>query len=168
MDKKEKKLSSEVDTKYMINFFTKSIKDRKDCELKKVSNFLLSNYTYFIKLKTTKDFDLQKIEKMLKYAKLEEIPENTTIFNYGEPADKFYITLSGSVELYKPDYKEVLLTPYEFYEILNQIKYVDIDILKYERIIEKNNNFRLNSKDIKNMSMIKNRSFNALNKKIYF
>ena len=168
MDKKEKRLSAEVDTKYMINFFTKSIKDRKDSELKKVSNFLLSNYTYFIKLKTTKDFDLQKIEKMLKYAKLEQIPENTTIFNYGEPADKFYITLSGSVVLYKPDYKEVLLTPYEFYEILNQIKYVDIDILKYERIIEKNNNFRLNSKDIKNMSMIKNRSFNALNKKIYF
>ena len=82
MDKKEKRLSAEVDTKYMINFFTKSIKDRKDSELKKVSNFLLSNYTYFIKLKTTKDFDLQKIEKMLKYAKLEQIPENFFFIYY--------------------------------------------------------------------------------------
>lgn len=127
-----------IDDKIIQNFFNKQLKDRNDTEIKHISKYLSHNYAYFMNLKSTKDFNPQKIEKIIKYGKLELIPANTIIFKYGEPGNKFYILLKGSVTLFKPDYKEVYLTPYQFYQKLKQVKEVDLDELKYERIIEKN------------------------------
>ena len=159
----QKKNSIKFD-KTLFLFFNKPLKLRIDSDIKKVSKFLSQNYTYFINLKSTKDFNPQKIEKIIKYAKLENIPEKTTIFNYGEQGDKFYILLHGSVSLYKPAYKEEHLTPYEFYEILQRIKEKERDILQYQRILEKNSHVL--GKDIKDISYLSvNKSYHVCNKK---
>ena len=159
----QKKNSIKQDSTLFL-FFNKPLKSRIDSDIKKISKFLSQNYTYFINLKSTKDFNPQKIEKIIKYAKLENIPEKTTIFNYGEPGDKFYILLHGSVSLYKPAYKEEHLTPYEFYEKLQRIKEKERDILQYQRILEKNSNAL--GKDIKDISYLSaNKSYHVFNKK---
>ena len=147
--------------KILENFFNKQQKDRMESDIKRISKYLSQNYAYFINSKSTKDFNPQKIEKIIKYAKLELIKANKIIFNYGEPGDKFYIMLQGSVSLFKPEYKEMYLTPYEFYEYLSRIKDVDLDILKYERILEKNSSIL--GKNIKNKDL----SFLSKNKFYY-
>ena len=161
MEQKQKTIK--IDTTLYL-FFNKPLKFRTDSDIKKISKYLSQNYTYFINLKSTKDFNLQKIEKIIKYAKLETIPEKTTIFNYGEQGDKFYILLTGSVTLYKPAYKEEHLTPYEFYEILQRIKEKERDILQYQRILDKNSNIL--GKNVKDISFLSvNKSYHVFNKK---
>jgi CRP-like cAMP-binding protein len=159
----EKKNSIKLDSTLFL-FFNKQLKFRTDSDIKKISKYLSQNYTYFINLQNTKDFNPQKIEKIIKYAKLEIIAEKTTIFNYGEPGDKFYILLQGSVSLYKPEYKEEHLTPYEFYEILQRIKEKERDNLQYQRILDKNSHVLGNNiKDISFLSV--NKSYYAFHKK---
>ena len=163
----DKNKSFDNSDKTLISFFNKLSKNRKESDIRKISKYLSKNYTYFINLKSAKDSNPQKIEKIIKYAKLEEFPPNSLIFNYGDPGDKFYILLKGSVSLYKPEYKEVLLTPYEFYEELKHIKETEMDLLKYKRVIEKNSH--LLGKNIKDISYLaKNRSYFAFNKKLFF
>ena len=155
----QKQNSIKIDTTLYL-FFNKPSKFRTDSDIKKLSKYLSQNYTYFINLKSTKDFNPHKIEKIIKYAKLETIPEKTTIFNYGEQGDKFYILLTGSVTLYKPAYKEEHLTPYEFYEILQRIKEKERDILQYQRILDKNSNIL--GKNVKDISFLSvNKSYHV-------
>ena len=153
------------DDELFVNFFNKQSKNRKDSDIRAISKYLCQKYTYFINIKSSKDYNRQKIEKIIKYAKLEEIPAKTVVFNYGETGDKFYIILEGSVSIYKPEFKEVLLTAYEFYEIINGIK--NTDILKYERILQKNADIL--GKNTKDLSFIaKNRPFYSFQKKNFF
>ena len=155
--------------KILEKFFNKLQKDRMESDIRHMSKYLSQNYDYFKNLKTTKDFNPQKIEKIIKYAKLELIQPNKIIFNYGESGDKFYILLQGSVSLFKPEYKEMYLTPYEFYEYITQIKDVDLDILKYERILEKNSNIlgkNIKNKDLSYLS--KNKFYYNFSKKKFF
>ena len=146
--------------KILLNFFDRQLKDRTESDIKHMSKYLSQNYAYFMNLKTTKDFNPQKFEQIIKYAKLEIIPANTVIFNYGEPGNKFYILLKGSVTLYKPEYKEVYLTPYEFYEILKRIKEIELDMLKYERLLEKNSQVLFgNNNEKKDLSLFSKNKF---------
>ena len=150
-------------------FFKKELKDRRESDVNYLSKYLSHKYTYFVNLKSTKDFNPHKISKIIKYAKLETIAGNKTIFNYGEPGNKFYILLQGSVSLYKPEYKEKYLTPYEFYKIVSKIKDFDLDILKYNRILEKNS--QLLGIDFKNNDLSyleQNKSYFNVNKKRFF
>ena len=159
----------QISDQFLQNFFNKHLKDRTESDVRKMSKYLSHNYAYFVNLRSTKDFNPQKIEKIIKYAKLELMPDKTTIFNYGEVGDKFYILLNGSVSLFKPEYKEVYLTPYEFYEYVNRIKEVDLDILKYERILEKN--IHIFGKDNKNKDLSflsKNKFYYNFGKKKFF
>ena len=158
-----------ISDKILEKFFNKQQKDRMESDIRHMSKYLSQNYDYFKNLKTTKDFNPQKIEKIIKYAKLELIQANKIIFNYGESGDKFYILLQGSVSLFKPEYKEMYLTPYEFYEYITQIKDVDLDILKYERILEKNSNIlgkNIKNKDLSYLS--KNKFYYNFSKKKFF
>ena len=151
------------------SFFKKQLKDRTEADVNYLSKYLSHKYAYFVNLKSTKDFNPHKIAKIIKYAKLESIPGNKIIFNYSEPGNKFYILLQGSVSLYKPEYKEVYLTPYEFYKKISKIKEFDLDILKYDRILEKNS--QLLGIDIKNEYLIylsNNSLYLNVNKRKFF
>ena len=55
--------------KILEKFFNKQQKDRMESDIRHMSKYLSQNYDYFKNLKTTKDFNPQKIEKIIKYAK---------------------------------------------------------------------------------------------------
>ena len=135
----------------IIKILSKNIDKRTEEEIRIVSRYFSEHYQYFIKLKSNKDFGLQRIERIIKYAKLETHPQDEIIFNYGELGDKFYILLKGSVALYKPEYYEEYLTPIEFSNLLINIRDVDLDYIKYERLIEKNNHLSFKVRDIERM-----------------
>ena len=148
-------IKEQNEKEYILNFLRKSPNTRTDEEIKNVSKYLSEHYQYFIKLKSNKDFGYQKIEKITKFLKLETHHKNETIIKFGELGDKFYILLEGSVALYKPIYKETYLTPIEFSELLIKIRDVELDKLKYERLIEKNNHLTFKVREIELMEGIK-------------
>ena len=139
----------------ILNFLSKNPHKRTDEEIRRVSKYFSEHYQYFIKLKSNKDFGFQRIEKITKYAKLETRLQDEIIINYGELGDKFYILLEGSVALYKPVYYEEYLTPIEFSDLLIKIRDVDLDLLKYERLIEKNNHLPFRVQEIEKMEGMK-------------
>ena len=53
------------------------------------------------------------------------------IINYGEVGDKFYIVLEGIVEIFKPIYVEIALSPADFINKLDNIKKMDGTDLRY-------------------------------------
>ena len=148
-------IKEQNEKEYFFKILRKSPNTRTDDEIKNVSKYLSEHYQYFIKLKSNKDFGYQKIETITKFVKLETHHENETIIKFGELGDKFYILLEGSVALYKPIYKETYLTPIEFSELLIKIRDVELDKLKYERLIEKNNHLSIKVREIELMEGIK-------------
>ena len=139
----------------ILNFLSKNPNKRTEEEIRRISKYFSEHYQYFIKLKSNKDFGFQRIEKITKFAKLETHLQDEIIINYGELGDKFYILLEGSVAIYKPVYYEEYLTPLEFSDLLIKIRDVDLDQLKYERLIEKNNHLPFRVKDIEKMEGMK-------------
>ena len=135
---------------FILNFLKKSTNTRTKEEIKTASKYLSENYQYFIKLKEANESE-KKIEKIVKYAKLEIFLEDETIIKYGEFGDKFYIILQGSVSIYKPIYIEKQLTPIEFSDLLIKIRDEEKDAIKYERLIEKNNHLHFKVKDIEKL-----------------
>ena len=59
--------------------------------------------------------------------------------------DKFYIVMEGKVQIYKPKYEEVQMTPNDFIKYMNNVKSKENDEDKYYRLKEynKNRNFDL-------------------------
>jgi len=138
--KKRNKLEDiEITKKDLLLFFKISPVLRTEQEIVVFANYLSQNYQYFKKLKN-EDSQL-KVEKLTKVCRSEKFFKGESIINYGEIGDKFYIVLEGFVEIYKPKYIEVELLPNEFINLLNKIKEVEGNILKYERIKEKNKIF---------------------------
>jgi len=135
---------------YILNYLKKAPKTRTKEEIKTASKYLSEQYQYFIKLKETHESE-KKIEKIVKFAKLEIFLEDETIIKYGEIGEKFYIILRGSVSIYKPVYIEKQLTPIEFSDLLIKIRDEDKDVMKYERLIEKNNHLNFKVKDIEKL-----------------
>jgi CRP-like cAMP-binding protein len=58
---------------------------------------------------------------------------------YGENGDKFYIVLKGKIALYKPIYNRKEMTLQKYTDLMYDIKYHELDQLKFDRMIEKNN-----------------------------
>lgn len=135
---------------YILNFLKKPTKTRTKEEIKTASKYLSEQYQYFIKLKEANESE-KKIEKIVKFAKLEVFLPDETIIKFGEYGDKFYIILKGSVSIYKPIYIEKQLTPIEFSNLLIKIRDEDKDPFKYERLIEKNNHLNFKVKDIEKL-----------------
>ena len=135
---------------FIFNFLKKPPNTRTKEEIKTASKYLSEHYQYFIKLKEAKESE-KKIEKIVKFAKLEVFLEGETIIKYGEFGDKFYIILKGSVSIYKPIYIEKQLTPVEFSNLLIKIRDEEKDVIKYERLIQKNNHLHFKVKDIEEL-----------------
>ena len=128
----------------VFNILSKEFSYRSGYEIRFAAEYLSKNYIYFIDLKNN---DSQfKVEKLTKICKLEVFTPGQVIILYGDIGDKFYIVLEGLVEIYKPEYIEETLTTYQYLKILNKIK--DEDILKYERIKKKNENFYFETIDM--------------------
>ena len=120
-------------------FFSKNPSLRTPQEISVYAKYLSKNYQYFTKLKN-EDSQL-KVEKLTKVCKLQKTLKGDSIINYGEIGDKFYIVLEGKVEIYKPIYVEITVTPSEFIGSLYKIKKMDGNDLRFNRIKEKNKIF---------------------------
>ena len=139
---KIKNLKSQV-----FDILSKDPDKRNSQEILIASDYLSKNYKYFIDLK--KNDAKVKVEMLAKICKLEIFKPGDTIILYGDIGDKFYIVLEGLVEIYIPEYSEKEMTPFEFLQILDKIKRIDQDLLKYERLKLKNNQYLFESYDIK-------------------
>lgn len=135
---------------FILNYLKKAPNTRNKEEIKTASKYLSEQYQYFIKLKEANESD-KKIEKIVKFAKLEVFLADETIIKFGEFGDKFYIILKGSVSIYKPYYIEKQLSPIEFSNLLIKIRDEEKDVIKYERLIEKNNHLNFKVKEIEKL-----------------
>ena len=125
-----------ITKKDLFNFFSKAPSLRTKQEVEIFANYLSENYQYFTKLKN--EDSQMKVEKLTKICRLEKDFKGESIINFGEEGDKFYIVLEGTVEIFKPKYEEVSMLPSEFIDLLNKIKEMDGNLLRYDRIKEKN------------------------------
>ena len=82
---------------------------------------------------------MSKSEKIVSVLNLEKYNPNQYIMKFGEEGDKFYIVLKGKGALYKPIYNRKEMTLQKYSDIMYDIKYHELDKLKYDRMIEKNN-----------------------------
>ena len=140
----------------VYELFNKASSARTDQEVQIFAKYLSQKYDYFKKLKN--EDSQMKVENLIKIGQLEKYHKGDSIIRYGEIGDKFYIVLDGIVEIFKPKYIEVEIYPNEFINFLNKIKEKEGNILKYERIREKNRSFLENYSNIhKEIKEIKNK-----------
>ena len=137
--KKDQKSDKNITKQDVFDFFRKGLTMRSNKEVIIFAKYLSENYQYFKKIKA-EDSQL-KVEQITRICRLEKIYKNESIINYGEIGDKFYIVLEGIVEVYRPKYIDIELYPNEFMTMLNKIKNNENNLLKYERIKEKNKIF---------------------------
>ena len=136
---KDQKSDKNITKQDVFDFFRKGLTMRSNKEVIIFAKYLSENYQYFKKIKA-EDSQL-KVEQITRICRLEKIYKNESIINYGEIGDKFYIVLEGIVEVYRPKYIDIELYPNEFMAMLNKIKNNENNLLKYERIKEKNKIF---------------------------
>ena len=136
---KDQKSDKNITKQDVFDFFRKGLTMRSNKEVIIFAKYLSENYQYFKKIKE-EDSQL-KVEQITRICRLEKIYKNESIINYGEIGDKFYIVLEGIVEVYRPKYIDIELYPNEFMTMLNKIKNNENNLLKYERIKEKNKIF---------------------------
>ena len=140
---KFKKITSKkiITKDFVYNFLLKSPNLRGGRDVKLVAEYLSKHYQYFADL--DKNDSQVIVEKIAKIARLERIPPKEAIISFGEIGNKCYIVMEGTVEVFKPEYKKEKLFPIDFFKILRHIKNTEKDLLKYQRIRVKNNNFPL-------------------------
>ena len=123
----------------VFRFLNKNPNIRTPQEIFLYAKYLSKNFQYFTKLKN-EDSQL-KVEKLTKVCKLQKTMKGDSIINYGEIGDKFYIVLEGMVEIYKPKYVEVAMTPNDFINTLDKMAKLDGNDLRYNRIKSRNLTF---------------------------
>jgi len=128
----------------VFNILSKDFENRSKNEIHRAADYLSKNYIYFINLKKNDSF--YTVEKLTKICKLERFNPGKVIILYGDIGEKFYIVLEGVIEIYKPEFIEQAMTPFQYLELLNKIK--EEDKLKYERIKKKNDNFYFDSNEL--------------------
>ena len=126
----------------------KSIRTKTDNKI--INNFLSDNFNYFKNLRDNGDHT--KLEKLISVLNLESFGINQSIIRFGEEGDKFYILLNGTVGIYKPIYVQKEMKLREYLGMMSDIKYIELDELKYNRINEKNANLNLDLDTLFKMS----------------
>ena len=131
-----------TDKEYVFIILEKNPKNRKEKEIQIISDYLSHNYQYFQNIKNESQL---KMENLAKVVRLKIFYPGEEIIRYGEMGDKFYIVMEGKVQIYKPKYEEVQMTPNDFIKYMNNIKSKENDEDKYYRLKEynKNRNFDL-------------------------
>jgi hypothetical protein len=73
---------------------------RTKSEIKIIQNYMINNIEYFRKMSQEPD-EIERIPKIIQILNYERFQKDEPIINYGEIGDKFYIILSGNVNVYK-------------------------------------------------------------------
>ena len=139
--KEEEKEILKTPLEIIKEILNKDKNQRSKQEIKIVNNILCEKIDYFKKLKD--DGKNAKSEKIVSVLNLEKYQPNQYIMKYGEDGDKFYIVLQGKVALYKPIYNRKEMTLKQFSDLIYEIKFNEVDMLKYNRLIEKNSHLNL-------------------------
>lgn len=100
---------------------------RSDCEKKMMTNYLKEHRLLQILQKSkTPDMEMSEICQIFAdNAERIDLNENEILFKIGEVGDKFFLVLSGEVQVLKPIRKKVYLTPKDFLRYLYQLKKED-------------------------------------------
>ena len=136
-------LNNESNNKeYIYTILEKNPKNRKEKDIINVADYLSKNYQYFQNIKGDSKL---KVENLAKIARIKICYPGESIIRYGEIGDKFYVVMEGKIQIYKPMYEGVQMTPNEFIKYINNIQLIEKDEDKYSRLKEfnKNKNFDL-------------------------
>lgn len=139
---------------YIMELLSKEKIKRTKIDIRILSDYLSGKYDYFKKLK--ENSENSKLEKLVGVLNLETFKEDEAIIRFGEEGDKFYILLSGKVNLYKTVYPQKLMTLTEYLSYMQNIVNIEGNQLKFERIKEKNQFLNL---DLDSLMMIPPESF---------
>ena len=112
---------------------------RTKSEIKIIQNYMINNIEYFRKMSQEPD-EIERIPKIIQILNYECFQKDEPIINYGEIGDKFYIILSGNINVYKPSPKNVYMTLYDYVKYLVNIRDIQNNQLKFERIQNYNSN----------------------------
>ena len=131
-------LNNESNNKeYIYTILEKNPKNRKEKDIINVADYLSKNYQYFQNIKGDSKL---KVENLAKIARIKICYPGESIIRYGEIGDKFYVVMEGKIQIYKPMYEGVQMTPNEFIKYMNNIKLIEKDEDKYSRLKEFNKN----------------------------
>ena len=127
------KKANELELKKIIELIQKPEEQRVKSEIKLIQRYLVNNIQYFKKMSEESDKN-ERISKIVQILNYEKFKKDEYIINYGEIGDKFYIILSGSVSIYKPSPKNASMTLSDYVKYLVNIRDVEKNQLKFERI----------------------------------
>ena len=161
--KKEEQLSPEAQIEYIKEVLLKEKSQRSKLEIKLVTSILSEKFDYFKKLK--EEGKNAKSEKIVSVLNLEKFHPEQYIMKYGENGDKFYIILKGKVALYKPIYNRKEMTLKDYSTLIYNIKFNELDDLKYNRLIEKNSHLKI---DLELLHKLEPNSASLKQKLIFF
>ena len=131
-------LNNESNNKeYIYTILEKNPKNRKVKDIINVADYLSKNYQYFQNIKGDSKL---KVENLAKIARIKICYPGESIIRYGEIGDKFYVVMEGKIQIYKPMYEGVQMTPNEFIKYMNNIQLIEKDEDKYSRLKEFNKN----------------------------
>ena len=126
----------EINKDYVYKFLKKFPTSRNVQDIKNVAEYLSKNYQYFSKVK--KEQGINKLEFITKICRLEFAKKGSTIIEFGDTGEKFYVVMEGVVEIFRPNFIEIKETPRNFFKFLKKIKEKDGESKRYKRIRNKN------------------------------
>ena len=127
------KQSNELDLKNVIELIQIPSIKRTKSDIKTIQNYLVNNIDYFKKMSEESD-ENERISKIIQILNYESFKKDEYIIKFGEIGDKFYILLSGSVNIYKPSPKNVSMTLYDYVKYLINIRDIEKNSIKFERV----------------------------------
>ena len=133
------KTQSELDLNEVIELLKIPTQKRTKYDIRAMQNYLLKNIEYFQKLNEENDSS-ERIPKIIQVLSYESFKKDEHIINFGEIGNKFYILLSGTVSIYKPSPKNMNMTLYDYVNYLVNIRDVEKNLLKFERVQNYNSN----------------------------
>lgn len=129
----------ELNLDEVIELLKMPTQKRNKYDIKAMQNYMLKHIEYFQKLNGESDGP-DRIPKLIQVLTYECFKKDDYIINFGEIGDKFYILLSGSVSVYKPSPKNMYMTLYDYVKYLVNIRDVEKNLLKFERVQSYNSN----------------------------
>ncbi len=130
---------SDLNLNQVIELLKIPTQKRNKYDIKALQSYMLKNIKYFQKM-IEESNSIEKISKIIQVLTYECFNKDEYIINYGEIGDKFFILLSGTVNVYKPSPKNIYMTLYDYVKYLVNIRDVEKNLLKFERIQNYNSN----------------------------
>ena len=129
----------EISLEHLIDLIKIPHLKRTKNDSKQIQNYLCQNIEYFKKLTQDPDGN-EKIPKLITALNYESFEKNQHIIHFGDIGDKFYILLSGTVNIYKPSPMNKNMTLKEYVDYLVRIRDLERNLIKFERVQNYNSN----------------------------